>query len=81
MADPATSDTGPVLRFDVIDAWAARSGATSEGDVAELLELDRSALWRFRKGKRIPSLGRALRIAAIVGVPVEEIVSWQPEQP
>jgi putative transcriptional regulator len=47
----------------------------SQGDLAERLEVSRQSVNAIEKGRYDPSLPLAFRIAALFGLPVEQIFS------
>lgn len=63
------------LNVEVFDAWAARKGATTHDQRADLVRVDRATFIRWRSGQTSPSLDTALRIAALVRVPVDKLWS------
>lgn len=71
---PATGATPPRIKFEVFDREAAKLGAKDETARAELAEVDRTTLWRWRNGKQFPSLDRAARIAARFRVSLDELI-------
>jgi DNA-binding XRE family transcriptional regulator len=76
----ATDATLPVrLHWDVITVRAAEvlrcaPDKITDAMLAELFELTRETIWRFRKGRMAPSLDTALSMSSILGLRVEEIV-------
>lgn len=74
MAATTTAAPGatPALNFEVIDARAAELGVTSEAALAELLGVDRTTLWRWRKGRGI-AFDTADQVAAKLQLPLDSI--------
>ena len=72
---PDATDATPVarLRLDVFDANTARLGATTDAARAELIGVDRATIWRWRNGHLTPSLDRAMTIANLLGLAMEEL--------
>lgn len=75
-ATPARA-TDATLRLDfaAIDLWAAKSGVTGDTAIGRLIGMDRITVWRYRTGRQAPGLDAALRIAAALGVRVEDIIT------
>jgi DNA-binding XRE family transcriptional regulator len=71
-----TSDRRPTLQRTVYLAVCAERGALRQEDRAELFGMDRRALNRYENDKVQPLLSTALRIAAKLEKPVEEL--WKP---
>lgn len=69
---PAASGATPALDFQVIDAKALDLGVTSEAALAELLGVDRTTLWRWRKGRGI-AFDTADQVAAALQLPLDSI--------
>ncbi|HET8682052.1 MAG TPA: helix-turn-helix transcriptional regulator [Micromonosporaceae bacterium] len=72
---PATDATQPAtrLRIDIFDRRAEALGAETDADKARLIGVDRVTLWRYRSGRLVPSLDRAMTIANILGLAVDEL--------
>lgn len=62
------------IDFDVFDRECALRGATDESARAELVDIDRVTLWRWRKGKQTPSLEVVTRIAGVFGLAVDDLI-------
>lgn len=62
----------PALDFQVIDARAVELGVTSEAALAELLGVDRTTVWRWRKGRGI-AFDTADQVAEALQLPLESI--------
>jgi DNA-binding XRE family transcriptional regulator len=60
--------------MDVFDANAERLGALTDAAKADLIGVDRATMWRYRNGHLTPSLDRALSIANLFGLTVEELI-------
>lgn len=71
--DDRATDATVALRFDVIDRRATELGVTTEKALAELLDLDRTSLWRFRRRQLNPSLKTAMRVAEALHLGVEDV--------
>jgi hypothetical protein len=75
---PATNATPSVrvrLKFDLIDSWAIGQGReTSDTDLADLLGIDRSTVYRWRKALLTPSLETTLGLARRIGCQVENLI-------
>lgn len=72
----ATSSKGDAvarLRVDRYDTHAAAKGARSVTAAAGLHNMPRTMLCEYRAGRRTPRLDIAMRMAADLGVSVEEI--------
>lgn len=64
----ATDATLTVLMdLTVFDTYAEAKGALDDQAKADLIEVDRVTLWRYRTGRLTPSLGRAMSIARTLG--------------
>lgn len=61
------------LRDKVFDQLTAAKGCLTVVDQARLLDVPRSTLYRLRDGQGDMSLVRALRIAQLLGVHVEDL--------
>lgn len=76
-AAPARSSSAtpsPIrLRTDVFDRLAAERGAVNKADMARLVGIDRTTLWRIRERKVTPTSETALQIAQRLGVAVEDL--------
>lgn len=68
------TDATVALRFEVIDSRAAELGVTTKKALAELLDLDRTSLWRFRRRELNPSLKTAMRVAERLDLPVTDVI-------
>lgn len=62
------------IKFDLFDRKCAELGALDEKARAELVEVNRSTLWRWRTGVQTPSLEVATRIADKFDITVEELI-------
>lgn len=69
----ATSATAPRIDFAVFDSKCAELGATSDIARAEIAGVNRTTLWRWRKGLWAPNLAVATRIAQRLDVTVDEL--------
>lgn len=71
----ATDATPTVrMRLDVFDTHAERLGAASDAEKADLINVDRVTMWRYRKGLMRPSLARAMAIAEMLNVSLDELI-------
>jgi len=70
----ATDATLVRMRLDVFDLYAERRGAHTDADKARLIKVNRSTMWRYRYGKQQPSLDKAAKIAAVLGIPLETLI-------
>jgi DNA-binding XRE family transcriptional regulator len=61
------------MRMDVFDANAERLGAHTDADKARLIEVDRATMWRYRTGRLTPGRDKAMSIADLFGLKVEEL--------
>jgi transcriptional regulator with XRE-family HTH domain len=68
----AAPSATPALNFQVIDARAAELGVTSEAALAELLGVERTTIWRWRKGRGI-ALDTADQVAEALQLPLDSI--------
>jgi DNA-binding XRE family transcriptional regulator len=68
----ATPSLSIRLRTDVFDALAANLAGT-EQDRARLIGLDRTTLYRIRRGRVVPTLDVAMRLAERLGTTVDEL--------
>lgn len=73
-AKPATGATQVRLRLDVFDQRTEELGAATDAARAELIDVDRVTMWRYRTGRLTPSLDKAMAIAAQLGITVEELI-------
>jgi hypothetical protein len=71
-SQPATSAT-PLIDFAVFDAKAAEHGATNESARAQLADVDRTTLWRWRTGRQTPGLEVSSRVADRLGISLDEL--------
>lgn len=62
------------IDFAVFDRECALRGATDETARAELVDVDRTTLWRWRKGAQTPSLDVVSRVADRFGLPVDDLI-------
>ena len=70
----ATPDVARVrLRTAVFDALTNNRGVNTDGGRATLFDVDRSTIVRLRHGHCEASLTLAMRMARILGVPVETL--------
>jgi putative transcriptional regulator len=65
----------PELKTRLKELRASRD--MKQGDLAELVGVRRETIIRLEKGQYNPSLKLAMDIAAVFGVPVEEIFSFE----
>ncbi|MFI6238379.1 helix-turn-helix transcriptional regulator [Micromonospora sp. NPDC050795] len=77
-AAPPRSDSAtpsPVrMRTDVFDELVEkRWGDVNETELARLIGIDRSSIYRSRKDKVTPTLETAMRMAEALGTTVEEL--------
>lgn len=72
--DPATVATPLTIRFDLFDQKCAELGALDEKARAELVEVNRTTLWRWRTGVQTPNLETATRIAHRFDITVEDLI-------
>lgn len=68
----AAPDATSALDFKVIDARAAELGITSKDGLADLLGVDRTTVWRWRKGRGI-AFDTADKVAAALQLPLDTI--------
>lgn len=59
--------------MDVFEELIAQTDATSETARALLLDMDRTTLYRIRRGKVTPTLEVALKMADRLGTTVEKL--------
>ncbi|RLK13290.1 helix-turn-helix protein [Micromonospora sp. M71_S20] len=70
--EPAT--LSPIrLKTNVFDTLAAPLGAGSEQELARLLDMDRTTLYRIRRGMVTPTLTVAMRMADRLNTTVDEL--------
>lgn len=67
--EPATDAT---FRYDLV-ARRARELGIKVGRLAQLAGVDRTTLWRYRKGQFQPKTDVARRLADSVGIPFDEL--------
>lgn len=67
---PASDST---FRADEFDRLAEARGARTETAKAALAAVDRTTLYRLRKGQISPNVSLAMRMARALGVPVEHL--------
>lgn len=68
-------DATPVLNFDVIRTRAEALRIGGEGALADFLGVDRTTLWRWRKGLVVLPLDTAKQVADRLGVSLDELLS------
>lgn len=67
------------MRTDIFDALAAeRWGDVSETELARLIGVDRTTLYRIREGKVTPTLETAMRMAEALRTTVEDLFEVKP---
>jgi DNA-binding XRE family transcriptional regulator len=71
--DGATSATWPRLRVEVFDRRCEELGALTEAAKAELVDVDRVTLHRYRKGEMGARLEVAMRFAQRLDMTVEQL--------
>ena len=69
--------TMPELKTRLKELRAARN--MKQGDLAEMVNVRRETIIRLEKGQYNPSLKLAMDIAAVFGLTVEEIFSFEEE--
>ena len=67
----------PELKTRLKELRAARN--MKQGDLAEMVNVRRETIIRLEKGQYNPSLKLAMDIAAVFGLTVEEIFSFEEE--
>lgn len=72
-APDATPATAPRIDFDIFDAKCADLGATNDTARAEIAGVNRTTIWRWRKGQWSPNLAVASRIAQRLDITVDEL--------
>lgn len=72
---PATQDATPrvAIDFAVFDEKCAERGAKSEPARARLADVDRTTLWRWRKGLQTPTLANVEHLAATFEITLDEL--------
>jgi DNA-binding XRE family transcriptional regulator len=77
-ATQATTEPGKLrLNVDLFDRLAAKHGARTQQDRANLVRVDRATFIRWRQGYTAPSLDVAMRIADQLGTRIDKL--WQRE--
>jgi predicted transcriptional regulator len=71
--------TDAMLRFDLIEARRKKL-KISKGQLAELVGVDQSTLWRYRRRGMKPGLDIAERLAEVLQVSVDELRAKAPAQ-
>jgi hypothetical protein len=66
------------LRVEAYDRFAAAKGATTVVAAAELHGINRTLLFDYRSGRKGLHLSTAMKMAADLGVAVEEIFELRP---
>jgi DNA-binding XRE family transcriptional regulator len=67
------------LRTDTFDGLVKeRWGDVSETELARLIGVDRTTLYRIREGKVTPTLETAMRMAEALGTTVEDLFEVTP---
>lgn len=69
---PAT-DATPGINWVVFDELCAKRGATDETARAALVNIDRTTLWRWRKGKQRPIFANILTLADALETTVDKL--------
>lgn len=72
--DPGATPATPRIDFATFDIKCAERGALDEAARAELVDVDRTTLWRWRNGRQTPTLAQAVDIAERFGISVEELI-------
>lgn len=72
-SESATPPAPIRLRTNIFDALLADINAGTETERARLFDMDRTTLYRIRKGKVTPTLEVAMRMAERLGTTVEEL--------
>lgn len=73
----ATDIASVNLDVGLFDRLLADKGAHTDAKRAELLDSDRTTVWRWRNRRLKPSLDQAVRIASFLDVSVEELFPKQ----
>jgi DNA-binding XRE family transcriptional regulator len=71
---PATVATGRI-DFELFDAKCADKGALDDVARADLVDVDRTTLWRWRNGRQAVSLEAAVRIADRLEVKLDDLLA------
>lgn len=75
--DPVSTDaipaTDPRINFAVFDAKCAERGATNDVARARLAGVNRTTIWRWRKGLYSPDFKVATQIAHRFGISLDEL--------
>lgn len=69
----AASDVRVLVNSELFKAACAAKGARTEEDRAALLDTTAKMTWNYWKGRTEPRLNTARRIAATLGVKVDEL--------
>ncbi len=78
----ATDANAPVrLRVEIFDALAAAKGARTEMERAWLIGTHLTTLYRLRHAQHVPRLDLAMRMAARLGVAVDDIFELVEDEP
>lgn len=72
-AGPAADATGVGIDFAVLEARCRELGATSLNACAELVDVDRATLWRYKTGRFRPRMETAQQIARRLGITLDEL--------
>ncbi len=67
-----TNATQVRLNFAIIDSWAKRNKLLTAQAVADEFEIDRRTLLRHKSGEVEPTLAAAVKIAARMGVTLDD---------
>lgn len=62
----------------MFDRRTEELGATTDAAKADLIEVDRVTMWRYRKGHLSPSLDRAITIANRLGISLTDLIEQVP---
>lgn len=65
------------FNFEVIDQRARDLGIKTDVALADLVDLNRSSIFRFRRREIQPSLETAMRVAERLGLAVEQVISHE----
>lgn len=71
---PATVATLRRINFRLFDIKCAELGALDDVARAELVEVNRVTLWRWRNGHQAVSLEAAARIAGLFSITLDELL-------
>ena len=72
---PSCATATPQINWAVFDRRCKELGIETEAAKAELLHVERTMLWRYRRGEFAPKFGSVIGAAKALELTVEELVA------